>query len=146
MACILLHTFGAVLVASFLCSVDLASACRYGVRFFEPLMKQLLNFVDSSVRHGAPRMLESDRFAHSLKAYYGKETFATAFARTGRIVCITVTTQRGGGQAGTSRSGGGGSGAVLYGSGEAGAGSGAGSAQPLVLNYLTSPDVLVSSD
>lgn len=114
--------------------------CRYGVRFFEPLLKQLLNFVDSSVRHGAPRMLESDRFADSLKAYYGKETFATAFARTGRIVCITVTTQRGGGQAGTSRSGG----AVLYGSGEAGAGSGAGSAQPLVLNYLTSPDVLVS--
>lgn len=92
---------------------------RHGVRFFEPLPAQILNFIWSGLVEGRPRMNESAPFAAALRAYYGDETFASAFARTGRIVCISCMTYSGV--------------------------TGAGAEHALVLNYLTAPDVLLWS-
>jgi hypothetical protein len=55
--------------------------------------------------------------------YFGRETFASAYARTGRIVCIAVSTVWSGG----------------------GGGGGGGGASPLLMSYVTTPDVLLYS-
>lgn len=88
---------------------------RLSVTFFEPLSHQLATLALSSLT-GAPRMVEPERFAATLRALYGDATFATAFAATGRIVCISVTT-----------------------------GSQGASPSNLLLTYLTTPDVLLWS-
>ena len=88
---------------------------RENATFFNPLHAQLALFLSSTLRGDVPRTLCNAQFAQSLRVHMGDATFASAFARTGRIVSVVVS---------------------------ASAGSGV---QPLLLNYATSPDVLIYS-
>ena len=85
-----------------------------GVVFFDPLHLQVLRFVRAALTLQSPHMVDKERFASALKQYYGEATFGDAYARTGRICCISVTV-------GTSHP------------------------RPLLLNYLTTPQVLLWS-
>lgn len=84
---------------------------RFGKRWFEPLPQQLLHFL----RHGV--LMDSSRFSETVEAYFGKWTFAEAFARTQRRINISIATA-------TSRSG---------------------HSRLLLLNHITAPNVIVSS-
>eukprot|EP01138_Halocafeteria_seosinensis_P012580 gb/GECG01012853.1/.p1 GENE.gb/GECG01012853.1/~~gb/GECG01012853.1/.p1 ORF type:complete len:857 (+),score=84.92 gb/GECG01012853.1/:1-2571(+) len=90
---------------------------RLGVRWFDSIDTQLLRFIKSIVKQDRARMMETEAFAHTCKAYYGSVTFGEAFKRTGRIVSIPVTARYGTAQ----------------------------NAHAIILNYLTAPNVLLWS-
>lgn len=84
-------------------------------RWFPPMREQVRNFLRSVVSRGPAYTVESAQFAETCQAYFGDVTFGEAFARTNRLVSISVTV----GHAGGSR--------------------------PLLLNYITAPNVLLWS-
>ena len=95
---------------------------RHGnaARFFDSLPEQIIHFVKTGLETGEPRLVDSAKFSAALRLYFGDATFGDAFARTGRIVAISITVRYGGG-------------------------SGAHYARPLVLTYLTTPSVFIWS-
>ena len=84
---------------------------RYGVRWFDPFLEQLQNYLKLG------HLADTEKFAETCRRYYGETTtFGEAFAHTRRVVSICVTCR--------------------------GASSGS---HPRLLNYLTSPNVLLWS-
>jgi TAG lipase/steryl ester hydrolase/phospholipase A2/LPA acyltransferase len=84
---------------------------RYGVRWFDPFVEQLHNYLKLG------HLADTEKFAATCRKYYGETTtFGEAFAHTRRVVSICVTCR--------------------------GASSGS---HPRLLNYLTSPNVLLWS-
>ena len=87
-------TSGGSIVAAFISTVpedellktirpDLSS--RHGVRWFPPVWKMLIHFVQHSV------LMSRDLFAETTKAYFGDVTFAEAFVISKRAVSIQIS-------------------------------------------------------
>lgn len=99
-----------------ICTQDISN--KHGVRWFEPMTTQLFTFARTMLTKGGVRMMESNTFADTCRAYYKDVTFGEAFRRTGRHVSITITVA----PSAAPRA-----------------------AHPLILNHKTAPDVLVWS-
>jgi len=85
---------------------------KEGLHFFPPLLRQFSLFVSKRV------LVDRDQFKKVCDFYWGDVTFEEAYARTRKVLCISVQAQR-----------------VL----------GAGSAQRLLMNHVTTPHVTLSS-
>lgn len=82
---------------------------------FLPLPHMLAHFAHTLASGAPPALMDSARFAATLRSHVGDETFLSAFTRTGRVLCITVTAWSGGAPA------------------------------PLLLSYVTAPHVMLWS-
>lgn len=98
---------------------DDLSNCKK-VRWFRPIHEQILHYFRSGV------LMESSEFEHTARAYFGDWTFREAYEKTGRAVSITTTIANRRARTETDS--------------EASSDS-----ELLVLNYLTSPDVIITS-
>ena len=93
--------------------------------FFEDFSAQLLHyFTLAAAGAPSPSLVRHDIFRDTLRNQFGDETFLSAYQRTGRILIISVFSQfqeqRNGGEP-------------------------TGSGQPLILSYISSPQVLIYS-
>jgi predicted acylesterase/phospholipase RssA len=93
--------------------------------FFEDFSAQLLHFFTLAAAGApSPSLVRHDVFRDTLRNQFGDETFLSAYQRTGRILIISVFSQfqeqRNGGEP-------------------------TGNGQPLILSYVSSPQVLIYS-
>eukprot|EP00929_Paragymnodinium_shiwhaense_P039765 TRINITY_DN20848_c0_g1_i1.p1 TRINITY_DN20848_c0_g1~~TRINITY_DN20848_c0_g1_i1.p1 ORF type:complete len:667 (+),score=128.04 TRINITY_DN20848_c0_g1_i1:86-2086(+) len=87
------------------------STCHAGYVWFPSLFREVLNFVRFGV------LVRSEEFHRTARRYYGDTTFAEAYARTGRICCMNVSTHGSEGRTGAT----------------------------MLLNHITAPDVTIAS-
>lgn len=85
--------------------------------YFPPFLQMLSHFTREWVRGEAnPSLIASEGFQRSMRAHFGQHTFRSAHALTGRVVSISIVAHTGGA-----------------------------SSVPVLLNFVTSPDVLLWS-